>query len=154
MADYYALISRAVLGLKVNTEATRRVLYEGLRQAVFTQRGRRALEDAISKVEMEVSGQPQSKEPYSAEQVEKEIKRLIRKRRTEHFLVIPLLTILLLIAIGSLLYMLVGLELLFIPRGIPQLIGFTVLVFILVFIIALVFVISRAIFFRISSALH
>jgi hypothetical protein len=41
---------------------------------VFTERGRRALEDAIRKVEMEVSGQSQSKEPHSASQVEKEIK--------------------------------------------------------------------------------
>jgi hypothetical protein len=57
MADYYPLISRAVVRLKVNTEATRRVVYEGLRQVVFTQHGRRALEDAIRKVEMEVSGQ-------------------------------------------------------------------------------------------------
>jgi hypothetical protein len=146
MADYYPLISRAVVRLKVNTEATRRVLYEGLRQAVLTQRGRRALDDAIRKVEMEVSGQPQSQEPHSEEQVEKEIKRLIRRRRAEQFLV----PILLLIVLGSLLYMLVGLELLFIPRGIFQVIGLTVLVF----IAALVFVISRATFFRIWSALH
>jgi len=175
MADYYPLISRAVVGLKVNTEATRRVVYEGLRQAVFTQRGRRALEDAIRKVEMEVSGQSQSKEPHSAEQVEKEIKRLIRKRRAEHFLAIPLLAILLLILLGSLLYVLVGLEMLFIPRGNSSVITWVMIfsvILILIwtraykllsmlvqftglgFIAGVIFVISGAIFFRIWSALH
>jgi cation transport ATPase len=145
MPDFYPLISRAVARLKVNTEATRRVLYEGLRQAVFTQRGRRAMEDALRKVEMEFSSQSQSKEPHSAEQVEQEIKRVIRKRRAESLLAIPLLFVL-----GSLLYMLVGLELLVIPGGIFQIIGLMVLVFIAV----LIFVISRAIVLRIWQALH
>jgi hypothetical protein len=137
----YDLISRGVARLKVNTEATRRVLYEGARQGVFTQRGRSALEDAIRKVEMEFSGQSQSKEPHSAEEVEKEIKRLIRKRRAE-----PVVVILLLFVLGSLLYMLVGLELLVIPSGIFSFIGLMVILMVLVFIAVLTFGLSRLIF--------
>jgi hypothetical protein len=80
MTDYYPLIARAVANLSPNNDAARRALYDRARNALVTQlraqtptlsdseiaRERRALDDAIRKVEMEGSGQPQSAKPPSS----------------------------------------------------------------------------------------
>jgi hypothetical protein len=74
VADYYPLIARAVAGLAQNTGEDRRALYDRARDALVTQlrkltpalsesdiiRERGALDDAIRKVEMEVSERSQT----------------------------------------------------------------------------------------------
>ncbi len=80
MAEYYPLIARAVAGLPQNTDEARHALYERARNVLIAQlrgqtltlseseltRERRALDDAIRKVETEVSGRSRSDQTRSA----------------------------------------------------------------------------------------
>jgi hypothetical protein len=119
MADYYPLIARAVAGLPQNTDETRRALYDRARNALVAQlrgrtsmlneaeiiRERRALDDAIRKVETQVNDKQHTAASVFTERPGKTalVSRIsLYEHRRALLIAIGLLATVLVIAIGIL----------------------------------------------------